>query len=133
MKPAKAAEAQAALFSTLSSESRVRIMQLLSNDTLCVGALSRATGISAGAVSQHLRLLHSAGLVEAERRGYYIHYRLAPGAAARLRGALAEVLSPDGARACAPRARCARGAKAQPKVTRRMSRAVGTKPHKRSR
>ena len=128
-----AAETQAALFSTLSSESRVRIMQLLSNDTLCVGALSRATGISAGAVSQHLRILHSAGLVEPERRGYYIHYRLAPGAAARLRGALAEVLSPDGARACAPRARCVRGGKMQPKVTRRMSGAIGTKPYKRSR
>ena len=133
MKPAKAAEAQAAIFSTLSSESRVRIMQLLSNGTLCVGALSRATGISAGAVSQHLRILHSAGLVEPERRGYYIHYRLAPSAAAMLRGALAEVLSPNGARACAPRARCVRGGKMQPEVTRRMPGAIGKKPYRRSR
>jgi DNA-binding transcriptional ArsR family regulator len=108
VKPAKAAEVQAALFSTLSSVSRVRIMQLLSNDTLCVGALSRSTGISAGAVSQHLRILHSAGLVEPERRGYYIHYRRAPGAAARLKTALAVVLSPEkGTTPCVPRDRCA--------------------------
>ena len=109
MKPTKAAEAQAALFSTLSSESRVHIMQLLSNDTLCVGALSRSTGISAGAVSQHLRILHSAGLVEPERRGYYIHYRLAPGAAGLLRATLAAVLNPKkGTTSCVPRSRCAR-------------------------
>ena len=109
MKSIEAAEAQAALFSTLSSESRVRIMQLLSNDTLCVGALSRATGISAGAVSQHLRLLHSAGLVEPERRGYYIHYRRAPGAAPKLKTALAAILNPKkGTTSCVPRSRCAR-------------------------
>ena len=55
MKTTKAAETQAALFAALSTESRVRIVQLLSKNTLCVGALSEFTGISAGAVSQHLQ------------------------------------------------------------------------------
>jgi len=110
MRLREAAETQAALFSALSVESRVRIMQLLSQDTLCVGALSRATGITAGAVSQHLRILKSAGLVKAERRGYFIHYRLAPGATGRLRAALTAVLnSKKGTRACAAKAKCARG------------------------
>lgn len=111
MKPSQAAETQAALFSALSTESRVRIMQLLSRDTLCVGALSRRTGISAGAVSQHLRVLRSVGLVQAERRGYFIHYRLTPGAAGRLKAALAAVLNPKkGTRPCVLRSRsqCAR-------------------------
>jgi DNA-binding transcriptional ArsR family regulator len=110
MKPSKAAETQAALFSALSAESRVRIVQLLSKDTLCVGALSRRTGISAGAVSQHLRILRSAGLVRSERRGYFIHYRLAPGAVGMLRAAMTAVVNPKkGARACAAKAKCVRG------------------------
>ena len=109
MKTTQAAETQAALFSALSAESRVRIVQLLSKDTLCVGALSRFTGISAGAVSQHLRILRSAGLVQSERRGYFIHYRLKPGAAGRLKAALAAVLNPKkGARPCVLRSQCAR-------------------------
>ena len=109
MKTTEAAETQAALFSALSAESRVRIVQLLSKDTLCVGALSRSTGISAGAVSQHLRVLRSAGLVQSERRGYFIHYRLKPGAARLLRAALAAVLEPKkGARPCKVRSQCAR-------------------------
>ena len=110
MKTTEAAETQAALFNALSTESRVRIVQLLSKDTLCVGALSRFTGISAGAVSQHLRILRSAGLVRSERRGYFIHYRLAPGAAGKLRAALTAVMNPKKeARACAAKAKCVRG------------------------
>ena len=70
------------LFRALSLESRVRIVQLLSQRTLCVGAISNLLGISAGAVSQHLRVLKDAGIVRAERRGYFIHYVIAPDAAA---------------------------------------------------
>ena len=73
----------ARLFRALAVEKRVEIIRLLSERTLCVGALSRLLGISAGAVSQHLRILRDAGLVEADRRGYYVHYALAPGAAER--------------------------------------------------
>ena len=110
MKTTEAVETQAVLFAALSTESRVRIVQLLSKDTLCVGALSRFTGISAGAVSQHLRILRSAGLVQSERRGYFIHYRLKPGAAGRLRAALTAVVNPKKkTRACAAKAKCARG------------------------
>ena len=110
MQSSKTAEIQAELFRALSSESRVRIVQLLSRDTLCVGALSRRTGISAGAVSQHLRVLRSAGLVRSERRGYFIHYRLTPGAAGTLRAALTAVVNPkQGARPCVAKARCVRG------------------------
>ncbi|MCX6843074.1 MAG: metalloregulator ArsR/SmtB family transcription factor [candidate division WOR-3 bacterium] len=109
MRLREAAETQAVLFAALSTESRVRIVQLLSKDTLCVGELSRRTGITDGAVSQHLRVLRSVGLVQAERRGYYVHYRLTPGAAGRLKAALAAVLKPEkGTRPCVTRSQCAR-------------------------
>lgn len=60
----------------LSVDKRVHIIHLLMGRCLCVGAISSQFGISAGAVSQHLRILKEAGLIEAEKRGYYVHYRI---------------------------------------------------------
>lgn len=106
------AEAQAELFRALASESRVRIVRLLAQEVFCVNALARRTGISAGAVSQHLRVLKSAGLVIPERRGYFIHYRLAPDAARRLKTALTGILKPPkGEKTCAAISQCARNRK----------------------
>ena len=78
----------ARVFRALAVEKRAEIVRRLTERTLCVGALSRLLGLSAGAVSQHLRVLRDAGLVAPDRRGYFIHYHLAPGAAARCRAAL---------------------------------------------
>ena len=60
----------------LSVETRIRILQLLKNRALCVGALSARLDVTQGAVSQHLRILRDADLVVAEKRGYFVHYRL---------------------------------------------------------
>ena len=76
------------VFRALAVEKRLEIVRLLAERTLCVGALSNLTGISAGAVSQHLRILRDAGLVVPDRRGYFIHYSLAPDAAARCRAVM---------------------------------------------
>ena len=76
------------IFRALSADKRVEIVQLLAERTLCVGALSNLLSISAGAVSQHLRILKDGGLVEADRRGYFIHYSLAPDAASRCRAVM---------------------------------------------
>lgn len=73
------------VFRALAVEKRVEIVRLLAERTLCVGALSGLLDISAGAVSQHLRILRDAGIVEPDRRGYFIHYSLAPGAMERCR------------------------------------------------
>ncbi len=58
----------------LSVEARIKIIRLLKEHALCVGALSVDLGITPGAVSQHLRILRSVGLVRPEKRGYYVHY-----------------------------------------------------------
>ncbi len=60
----------------LSVNTRVKIIRLLSERAFCVGALSVRLGITPGAVSQHMRILKSAGLVVPEKKGYYVHYRL---------------------------------------------------------
>lgn len=70
------AQRLARIFKAFSVDTRVRIVMLLRERTLCVNAIAAHLGISAAAVSQHLRVLREAGLVVAEKRGYYVHYRL---------------------------------------------------------
>jgi ArsR family transcriptional regulator len=71
-------EAQAAVFSALADPTRLRLVRLLCRqrdpNALCVNALAAFLGVSQPAVSQHIRVLKSAGLVKGERRGYHIHY-----------------------------------------------------------
>lgn len=64
------------IFKALSSETRVRILQLLKEHSLCVGALAARLDVSSAAVSQHLRVLRDADLVTPDKRGYYVHYAL---------------------------------------------------------
>jgi len=59
-----------------AAEARVRILQLLKQHALCVGALARRLDMSSAAVSQHLRVLRDAGLVEPDKRGSFVHYRV---------------------------------------------------------
>ena len=67
-----------AVFSALSDPTRLRLLKLLCHqrdpDALCVNALAGFLGVTQSAVSQHLRILKSIGLVKGERRGYHIHY-----------------------------------------------------------
>ncbi len=73
----KTTELQAALFGTLADPTRLKLIKLLCRQqphALCVNALAGILGVSQSAVSQHLRLLKSIGLVRGERRGYHIHY-----------------------------------------------------------
>ncbi len=71
-------EEQAALFGVLADPTRLKLLKLLARqrepDALCVNALAYQLGVTQSAVSQHLRVLKSAGLVKGERRGYRIHY-----------------------------------------------------------
>ena len=66
----------ALMFKALASPARIRMVQLLKNRALCVGALAKILEITPGAVSQHLTVLKEVGLVVAEKRGYFMHYRL---------------------------------------------------------
>lgn len=64
------------VFKALSSPTRLQMVDLLKNRPLCVNALAVALGISPAAVSQHLQVLRAASVVKAEKRGYFVHYRL---------------------------------------------------------
>ena len=66
----------AELFKLLSVDTRIEIIEHLKGGAMTVNALAEALGVTQSAVSQHLRVLRSAGLVENERKGYWIHYSL---------------------------------------------------------
>ena len=71
-------EEQALVFSAFADATRLKLVKILCRqqypDALCVNALAGFLGVTQPAVSQHLRVLKSIGLVKAERRGYHIHY-----------------------------------------------------------
>ena len=69
-------EKTADLFKILSVDKRIEIIERLKKGNMNVNALADALGVSPSAVSQHLRILKSAGLVTDERKGYWIHYSL---------------------------------------------------------
>jgi len=67
---------QAEVLKTLSNPKRLEIVHLLAEGPREVGKLAEELGISQPNVSQHLALMRSAGIVEAERDGREVRYRL---------------------------------------------------------
>ena len=78
-------------FKALSDPTRVSIVNRLAAGECCVCDLTAVFELSQPTVSHHLRILRDSGLVEAERRGTWAHYRLVPGALERVRGAFGAV------------------------------------------
>ena len=68
---------QAEVLKTLASPRRLEILHAIAAGPMEVGRLAKAIGASQPNVSQHLAVLRSAGLVEAERNGREVRYRLA--------------------------------------------------------
>jgi DNA-binding transcriptional ArsR family regulator len=72
----RAAEALAATFSVLGDPTRVRLLDALAAQELCVCELAELVSISESAVSHQLRLLRSLRLVRSRRNGRMVFYRL---------------------------------------------------------
>ncbi|HEX7491168.1 MAG TPA: metalloregulator ArsR/SmtB family transcription factor [Candidatus Limnocylindrales bacterium] len=67
---------QAEVLKTLSNPRRLEIIHLLAEAPREVSRLAEEMGITQPNVSQHLALMRSAGMVEAERDGREVRYRL---------------------------------------------------------
>ena len=65
------------IFSALGDPTRVRILQALSVEELCVCDIAAVVGVSQSAVSHQLRLLRDRDLVTFSRQGKRAVYRLA--------------------------------------------------------
>ena len=66
-----------AVSKALSDENRVRIVALLQERSLCVCQITAVLNLAPSTVSKHLSILRQAGLLEIEKRGRWIHCRLA--------------------------------------------------------
>jgi ArsR family transcriptional regulator len=67
---------QAEVLRTLASPRRLEILHALASGPIEVGRLAQQIGASQPNVSQHLAVLRTAGLVDAERDGREVRYRL---------------------------------------------------------
>ena len=70
------AEAMAKLCRGLSDPSRLSILEALRAETLTVGGIVQATGLTQSNVSNHLGCLHDCGLVRRDQEGRFVRYRL---------------------------------------------------------
>jgi DNA-binding transcriptional ArsR family regulator len=67
---------QSEVMKILASPRRLEILHLLTDEPKEVGRLAEEMGISQPNVSQHLAVMRAAGIVEAERDGREVRYRL---------------------------------------------------------
>ena len=67
---------QARILKALANETRLKIVDRLSNGECCVGDLVRAVGADQPTVSKHLAVLRAVGVVDDERRGNSVVYRI---------------------------------------------------------
>jgi DNA-binding transcriptional ArsR family regulator len=67
---------QAEVLKTLASPRRLEILHRLAEGPREVGRLATELGLSQPNVSQHLAILRATGIVEAEREGREVRYRL---------------------------------------------------------
>jgi len=66
----------AELFRSFSDTSRVRILSVLTEREVNVGALAGLVSISESAISHHLRSLRQLGVVQTRRDGKEVNYRV---------------------------------------------------------
>jgi len=86
----------APLFKALGDPVRLRLMSLIaSTSEACVCDLTEAFDVSGPTISHHLRVLREAGLVDHERRGTWVYYRVRPHAL-QLMGDLLALTQPVG-------------------------------------
>jgi ArsR family transcriptional regulator len=80
------------LFQALADPTRLAIVRELAGaPEVCACDFSSCCDVRQPTVSHHLKVLREAGIIESERRGTWIYYRLAPAAADRLRSFAGEL------------------------------------------
>jgi ArsR family transcriptional regulator, arsenate/arsenite/antimonite-responsive transcriptional repressor len=81
------AEQVAPLLKALADPVRLRLMSLVASQPggeACVCDLNEAFDLSQPTISHHMRVLHEAGLVDRDKRGVWVYYRVRQPALASL-------------------------------------------------
>ncbi|MFI1396076.1 ArsR/SmtB family transcription factor [Streptomyces sp. NPDC020681] len=79
------------LIRVLADPLRLQIVTLLARETLCTTHLVEETGARQTNLSNHLRVLRDAGVVDTEPCGRFTYYRLRPEVIASLAGQFSEL------------------------------------------
>lgn len=72
-------EKLASVYRALGDQKRLRIIKMLASnmsEVFCVSDLAQQLDISQPAVSQHLRILKSIGILDENRRGFRVYYTI---------------------------------------------------------
>ncbi|MCW2703887.1 MAG: Transcriptional regulator, ArsR family [Blastococcus sp.] len=85
--PMSAAQAEqvAPLLKALADPVRLRLVSLIAASAggeACVCDLNDAFDLTQATISHHLKVLHSAGLLDRDKRGVWVYYAVRPGALA---------------------------------------------------
>lgn len=79
------------VFKALADPVRLRLLSMIASRAggeVCVCDLTPAFDLAQPTISHHLKLLKQAGLIDSERRGTWVYYRLLPQMTDRLAGIL---------------------------------------------
>jgi ArsR family transcriptional regulator len=64
------------ILKALADDNRIRILNLLRNDELCVCDIEVVLGIKQSNASRHLTRLKVAGIIDSEKKSQWVYYRL---------------------------------------------------------
>ena len=81
----------AQVFKALGDPVRIRLVSLIGahqGGEVCVCDLTTAFDLTQPTISHHLKVLRSAGIIDSERRGTWVYYRLVPAALDRVAAVL---------------------------------------------
>jgi ArsR family transcriptional regulator len=85
------ADELASAFKALADPGRLRLLSFIaaqSEGEACVCHVTAPMGLSQPTVSHHLKVLHGAGLLDREKRGAWVYYKVNRGRLEALRAAL---------------------------------------------
>ncbi len=80
------------LFQVLADRTRLRLLNLMKGQEICVCYLVEVLKTNQPKISRHLAYLRNSGIVESRREGRWMHYRIVKPADAALARILNEVL-----------------------------------------
>jgi len=64
------------VFKALSDSNRIRIVEMITDKAMCVCEITTVLGLATSTVSKHLSILRDAGIIEDEKDGKWVNYRL---------------------------------------------------------
>jgi ArsR family transcriptional regulator len=80
------------LFRALADPTRLRLLNLMAEQEVCVCYFTEVIGAPQPKISRHLAYLRKAGIVAARREGKWMHYRLAAPSSPQVASVLKSVL-----------------------------------------